>query len=266
MDLRDFASILFRPKVLITLGLFLFLMIFGFGAARSKFDKQWTSPTGNVFSTPEEACKDYIKVQFPGKNYNSRIKPTDNPDYKRCEYFADNIWSDEGVVFTVETPAQPTVSPTVDDICQQTPNGKWGGLENEYKITPKPGKDFSGDQKNYIRDAWQRDNTANNRGVLLSEDPNDPCNKPRVVNGKTIIGLVMPPTGKKTPGAFPEVDVCEAQVDHIIPAKLNGQNCGTNSFANARVVSQCVNSKKSNNPNFDVSKLKIEDCRKKKVE
>lgn len=269
------AKVFFDPSLIIKLIVVLVFLIFPAAFILSPVAtqvKKWRHNNNDIFfNTPEEACKDFIKVEFPGNNYQTRIQSTNNPEYKRCEYKDGGTWYDKGIVYLENAPNQPAPSPTPSPsptqdpmaICNQTPNGKWSYLANESKVSPQPGKDFSQPQKDLIRDEWQKESAARNNGNLLSEDPYDPCNKPRMIDGKRVVGLTLPPKGRQIPGQFKAVDPCQAQVDHIIPARINNQNCGSNSFSNARVISQCANNKKKNNPNFDLSKISFEDCQKK---
>jgi len=222
-------------------------------------DKKWTNnASGNFFSTAQEACEDVIKANFPGKNYTATVKDTVPPksDTKGC-YYTDEYNREyyETYVWEVD------VTPGNDNLdCSQKPNGPYRDLDGKDNTQIAPGKDFTPSQKRKIQNEWAA--TNNNGGVLTSNDPNDPCNAyTRLVNGKMVTGLILPPTGPFEPGKFPQKDICEAQVDHIIPEKApDGSACGSNAYANARVISMCVNNKKKNNPNFDSAGMTMADC------
>jgi hypothetical protein len=107
--------------------------------------------------------------------------------------------------------------------------GPYGHLDGKDNITIAAGRDFQPAQKKKIR----RENKKRNKGVLRSDDPNDP------LFGQD---LVPPPLGKRQPGKFPKVPDNQAQVDHIIPRiGPDGQPLGTNAYSNAQIISALWN-------------------------
>jgi hypothetical protein len=99
-------------------------------------------------------------------------------------------------------------------------DGPYKDIQDKTKI--EPGRDFQEGQKIKIREA----NKARNGGRLKSDDPNDPYQD------------LSEPVQSRSPGmgGSPQ-DPAMASIDHIHPAKAGG----TNSYGNARVISQFYN-------------------------
>lgn len=188
--------------------------------------KEWANRvTGELFNTPKQACDDFIKTEFPGANYQTKIEPTGNPDYRRCLYLENGTWYEKGLVERI-------------GICTTSPNGLYSDLDASENFTGVAGAEFD-EKKSQQKTKIRNRNKAMN-GFLKSDDPDDPC------------PYLCEPTQAK--GGF-EKDLCEAEVDHIIPRISNGEPCGTNAYSNARITSKKLNNAKRNDPNFDAKTL-----------
>jgi hypothetical protein len=94
------------------------------------------------------------------------------------------------------------------------------------KTVIAPFKSFTSSQKAKILAA----NRARNGGRLRSDDPNDPYQELSEPVRSVSVGMGGPPGGQ---------DLAMASVDHIVPESRGG----TNSYGNARVISQSYNNK-----------------------
>ena len=124
---------------------------------------------------------------------------------------------------------QPTGSSSSPESAASPPSerpGLYSGIPGR-RLKIEPGRDYSDSQKTKI----YAQNRQANGGQLQSDDPSDPYQD------------LVPPT-KSVEGVTPDPN--EAQVDHFYPADLGGSN----SFANARVVSRYFNRLKSNKPPY----------------
>lgn len=239
MTTRILLLLLGKPMYLLVSIGFALLLILNIGDSR-KADasdtagiffvesKDWANPiTGELFNTPKEACDDYIKVEYPGKNFPTKLEPAGSGDInsKRCLYQDTGTWHFKGVVHRI-------------GICLTSPDGLYSNLDASENFVGTPGDDFDEAQKKQKTNIKNQNIVTN--GFLKSDDDDDPCSH-------------LCPATQAIGGQAK--NLCEVEIDHIVPKKSNKEPCGSNSYANARVTSHRLNNAKGNNPDFDAKTL-----------
>lgn len=186
--------------------------------------------------TAQEACEKYVKKHWGYDYLPAQAGPPNAIDVAPC-------WKDEdgdGMITNIDKVPGMTVHLNTqvqrDSCCDRVPNGPYSTL-GQAALTPD--HTFTSTQKSYIRRAnvadhgnlWSDLTTAfgdyyNQLGhvdVVWNRDDDDDK-----------IPLIYAPSA--------------ANVDHIIPRKdSNGCLCGTNSYANALMISFKLNNEMSNN-------------------